>query len=290
MQLLLAAVVAFNPPSALAARLLSGTVVELELLQTISSRYSDPGLPIYFRVQRDVMADGEIVVRGGALVTGKLVSLAESGMSARSAALSLDVSSVPTVDEKSVRVIASMTRAGRNRDDAMTWGFIFVGVFGLLTKGSDVWIPAGSLLEAQVLNDRLIDVSKVSTGTPGAAAPTSSRATVTKVGIDGMAAGAVRINIDNPSTLGMLRIQLGYKSDSSTVTRRLEGWQVIQVGDVELPQPLDVNITEAELSIPAWSVLQYCRAGQNRILLRAPSGEGQIDAEALLQFEPIIRR
>jgi hypothetical protein len=289
-QVLLAALVAHFPQSTLAARLLSSTTINLELLQTISSRYSDPDSSVYFRVQRDVIADGDVVVRAGTVVRGKLASLQDRGRIARSASLSLEVPFVPAVDGQAVRVIADMTRTGRNRDDAMAAGIIFFGAFGLLTRGSEVWIPAGSVLEAQVLNDRTIDTSGI--GKNPAEPPPAARfhATVIRERIDGIGTGAVRFKVDHPPSIGMLQIQLRDDHELSPDAHPLGPWQVVRVGDLELPTPVATAASEPPISFAAWSVLQYCRPGPNRIVLRAPFGDGPMEAEVQLQFDPVVRR
>ncbi len=287
---LLAALVAYFPHSTLAARLSSGTTIDLELLQTISSRYSDPESSVYFRVRRDVIADGDVVVRTGTWVKGKFANLQDRGRMARSASLSLDVPFVSAVDGQAVRVIADMTRAGRNRDDAMAAGIILFGAFGLLTKGSEVWIPAGSVLEAQVLNDRSIDTSHIGNGSPAPPSAARFHATVIREHISGLGTGAVRFKVDHPPSIGMLQIELRDDRELSADARPLEPWQVVQVGDLELPMPIAAAAGEASISFPAWSVLQYCRPGPNRIVLRAPFDSGPMEAELQLQFEPVVRR
>ena len=287
---LLAALVAYFPHSTLAARLTSGTTINLELLQTISSRYSDPEPSVYFRVQRDVIADGEVVVRTGTFVKGTLANLQDRGRMARSASLSLDVPFVSAVDGQAIRVIADMTRAGRNRDDAMAAGIILFGAFGLLTRGSEVWIPAGSVLEAQVLNDRTIDTSPIGKNSPQQPSAARFHATVIREHISGLGTGAVRFKVDHPPSMGMLRIELRNDRELSPDARPLEPWQVVQVGDLELPMAVAAATGEPPISFPAWSVLQYCRPGPNRIVLRAPSDAGPMEAELQLQFEPVVRR
>ena len=287
---LLAALIAYFPHSILAARLSSGTTIDLELLQTISSRYSDPESAVYFRVQHDVMADGDVVVRSGTWVKGKVTNLQDRGRIARSASLSLDVPFVSAVDGQAVRVIADMTRAGRNRDDAMTTGIILFGAFGLLTRGSEVWIPAGSVLEAQVLNDRSIDTSHSGKTSPEPAPAARFHAAVVREHISGLGAGAVRFKVDHPPSIGMLQIELRSDRELLPNARPLQPWQVIQVGDFELPTPVAAAAGDPPISFPAWSVLQYCRPGLNRIMLRAPFEAGAMEAELQLQFEPVVRR
>jgi hypothetical protein len=289
-RVLLAALVVYFPHDTLAARLLSGTAIDLELLQTISSRYSDPESAVYFRVQRDVIADGEVVVRTGTWVKGKLANLQDRGRMARSASLSLDVPFVTAVDGQAVRVIADMTRAGRNRDDAMTAGIILFGAFGLLTRGSEVWIPAGSALEAQVLNDRSIDTSPIGKNSPEPLAAARFHAIVIGEHIGGLGKGAVRFKVDRPPSIGMLRIELRDDRELAPDARPLGPWQMVQVGELALPMPIAAAAGEPPISFPAWSVLQYCRPGPNRIVLRAPFDAGPMEAELQLQFEPVVRR
>jgi hypothetical protein len=287
---LLAALVAYFPHDTLAARLPSGTIINLELLQTISSRYSDLESSVYFRVQRDVIADGDVVVRTGTWVKGKLANLQDRGRMGRSASLSLDVPFVTAVDGQAVRVIADMTRVGRNRDDAMTAGIILFGAFGLLTRGSEVWIPAGSVLEAQVLNDRTIDTSSLGKNSPQPPSAARFHATVIREHIGGLGTGAVRFKVDHPPSIGMLQIELREDRELAPDARPQGPWQVVQVGDWELPIPIAAAAGEPPISFPAWSVLQYCRPGPNRIVLRAPFDAGAMEAELQLQFDPVVRR
>jgi hypothetical protein len=54
--------------------------------------------------------------------------------------------------------------------------------------------------------------------------------------------------------------------------------------------PVAAAVGEPPISFLAWSVLQYCRPGPNRIVLRAASDGGLMEAELQLQFEPVVKR
>src|SRR5207247_802065 len=83
------------PPTA--ATLRTGTEVRLQLTDSLSSETAKRGSPVKFLVIDDVLVDGHIVVKRGALATG-LIGPVTRQLLTRGGALEVAVTSVTAVD------------------------------------------------------------------------------------------------------------------------------------------------------------------------------------------------
>ncbi len=274
-----------------AVKLPAGTIVQLELQQTITSAYTPADTPVYFRVKEDVQSDGHVLVRAGALVTGRMNHAQDRRMLGQSGTMAYGVRFVPAVDGQQIRVIASTTRAGRNRDDALMTGVIFWGVFGLMTHGANAWIERGAILEAQVLSDRQIDIDKPVPSETSAPAP-AYHARIAGHRLDFTRAKTVELNLEKARKLGMIRF--GFQPDPALSREAIAAanWQLVAVAGVPLPVPLQAASAAAnEVSFDAWSVLQYCHEGDNELRFSVPVGEDRsMDATDVIALRLVRKK
>lgn len=249
-------------------KLPSGAVVSLELQQTVTSAYTATDAPVYFRVKDDVRVGDHVLIRGGTLVTGRMVNAAGQQRMAQNGSFSYDVHFVPAIDGQNIRVIAGATRAGRDRSDTLATGVILWGVFGLLTHGANAWIERGAILDAQVLSDRMIDIDK-----PVAQAlPVSDawHANTRSHRFDFTSSKVIELNLEKSRKLNNVRFEL--QPDPATPLTGAEPlhWQLVTLDGAPLPQAIPALSVDAKGAVfDSWALLQYCHEGDNVVGFRA---------------------
>ena len=249
-------------------KLPAGAVVQLELQQTISSAYTSTDAPVYFRVKQDVRVGEQVLIRGGTLVTGRMVNAQGQQRMGQNGSFTYDVHFVPAIDGQNIRVIAGATRAGRDRSDALATGVILWGVFGLLTHGANAWIERGAILEAQVLSDRMIDVDKPITPPPPPA--DSWHATSKGHHFAFTTARVVEINLEKTRKLDTVSFDLQADAATPLPQGGPLHWQLVALDGAPLPQPIDaLSAGKQGIVFDSWALLQYCHEGDNTVGFRA---------------------
>lgn len=289
--LALAALAGWPALSGAAVKLPAGTLVQLELQQTVTSAYTPADTPVYFRVKDDVLADGHVLVRAGTLVTGRMINAQDRRMMGQSGTMAYGVRFVPAVDGQQIRVIGGTTRAGRSRDDALATEIIFWGVFGLMTHGANAWIERGAVLEVQVLSDRQVDIDKPAAAEP-VAAVAAYHARVASHRFDFTHAKTVALNLEKTQKLGTVQFDLQPDPQWAGAQLDARSWRLVGVDGTPLPLPLEpVSAGPKGVAFDAWSVLQYCREGDNHLLFSLALDEGQsMDASDVIPLHLIRKK
>src|SRR5258706_4559232 len=254
-------------------RLPAGTVVRLELQQTVSSAYTQTDAAIYLRVKEDIQGDGHVLIEHGALAIGRLIHLQDRQRMGQSGTFSYDVHFVPAVDGQNIRVIASANRAGRDREDALATDIILWGVFGLLTHGANAWIERGSILEAQGLSDRQIDVERAPQATP--ALPVAAyHGTSGGHAFEFGTSKTVELNLEKSRKMEVVRFRI--RPDPGLAAGGTAGnhWVLASLDGAPLPEPgAGERADDKGVAFDAWSVLQYCHDGDNNLGFRTTLGD-----------------
>jgi hypothetical protein len=265
--------------AAATAKLPAGTVVKLELQQTITSAYTPADSPIYFRVRDDILADGAVVIRRGTLVTGRMAQSDGRHMMAVSGSMSFGVRFVPAVDGQQIRVIATQSMAGRDRGDALTGWTIFWGLGGLMTHGVNAYMERGAVMEGQILSDKRIDLERAAAPTE-APPPTQYRVDITRHRFDASTAKVLALNLEGDRKLGKAAFELRPDAGLGTAGFDSARLQLVSVDGATLPEPVPaLDATGPAVRFDAWSILQYCHDGENMLGFRAELASGSsVDA------------
>ena len=271
----LAALLALALPSQSATIKLSGsTVVRLELQQNITSAYTEPESPVYFRVADDVLAEGAVAIRKGALVVGKMTNVDARRMMGVSGTLGLDVRFVPAVDGQQIRVLGSAVRAGRSRENAVMGWTMFWGIGGLMTHGANAHLERGAIIEAQVLSDRRIDAS-APVALPPASTATTLSAVVLGHKIPGSSSTQLRLNLEKNPLTGAVTFK--FQWPDNLAADPLATMELLDVNGVEVPMPVPGLVLKAgEVAFGPWKVAQYCVDGVNTLHFHGVSHSGAV--------------
>lgn len=157
-------------PFAGSDRLPAGTIVELELTETIASSRSQRGDKFGLRVVEAISVHGRLVIPAGSLATGQVVHAAASSGGGKAGELLL---AARTVDARGRQVSLRGMRlggAGQARSDAAIGMSAALGVavpvlapLALFLKGREIEIPAGTRAHAKLAQDVPLEFPAVQT-------------------------------------------------------------------------------------------------------------------------------
>lgn len=133
----------------------ANTVIELEMIDTVSSKTSKRDDFFKLRVAVDVKSGDVVLIPAGTPVVGQVVHAqrAHGGGKAGELILAARYLDLP---QGQVKLHSSFGASGRNRFGASVAGMVAFGVLGFLIKGKDVELAAGSPLSARLAADTLI--------------------------------------------------------------------------------------------------------------------------------------
>lgn len=139
-------IVPFLMQAAIAApvRVEDGTMVEVQLLQTLKSGKDKRDALVRYVVTRDVVIGGQLVIEKGARATGKVTESKKAGMFGKAGKLEFTIESVEAVDGSQVRLRAEAGQEGRSNLTAVIAGAILLSVFMVFVKGKNVTFKQGT--------------------------------------------------------------------------------------------------------------------------------------------------
>jgi hypothetical protein len=108
------------------------------------------GQTVQFEVAEDVVVDGAIVIRRGALAQGHFTDVEKTKMGGRHAEISFVFDTVTAVDGQNLPVSGASEQAKGGRHSDKWANVAQAGAFGFLAKGTDALIPAGTSFDLEV--------------------------------------------------------------------------------------------------------------------------------------------
>lgn len=157
-----------DPVSAVPVTLPAGTVVRLQLMQTLKPATSKKGDAVLFRVTHNVVVDGKLVIPAGAPAAATITSVRKPGMFGRPSRIKIAVNAVralgseelPLVEgeesKKSTEIEASVAAAaGTSIVGAIALGPVGLAG-GLLIRGPARDVPAGSVMYMQTASAQTV--------------------------------------------------------------------------------------------------------------------------------------
>ena len=128
-----------------------GTEVDLKLAETISSARAMVGQRIRFRVAKDVVINGYVVIPVGALAIGTITKADPKKWAGRSGKLEMSLQDVTAIDGTKIDLAGSHGGSGDSHVGRMVTGIVITSIFTfggaslfLLMHGKDLVIPEGS--------------------------------------------------------------------------------------------------------------------------------------------------
>lgn len=138
-----------------------GTMIQLEVTNTISTLNAHIGQKVNFRVLNDVSINGELAVKGGSRAVGKVVSVDKNGALGKPGSMSIQLSRVTAVDGNIIPISANSVLKGQDKSTTAIVVTLLLCVFGLFIEGGDAVLQAGSIIEAEVISAVEINTSEI---------------------------------------------------------------------------------------------------------------------------------
>jgi len=138
----------------------SGTSIQFELVNPVSSQAAFPGSVIDFRVSSNVVVKGQIVVSAGSIAKGQVVRAVKSKIVGQEGSIEIMVKSVRSVDGQDIPLFGgTLYREGEDRQVLSIVAGLVCFPFGFLVKGSNVELPSGTSVNASVATSTTVIVN-----------------------------------------------------------------------------------------------------------------------------------
>jgi hypothetical protein len=136
----------------------AGTLVILETTMPLSSRDAQVGQTLTLRAKFDVMIKGRIAIKGGAIGSAQVTSVAQRKGMGKEGSLTIRPTVVQAVDGQMVPLTSNGNSSSGNETKAATVGLaVVVSPLFLLKKGKDATLPPGYELQASVASETTIE-------------------------------------------------------------------------------------------------------------------------------------
>ena len=136
----------------------AGTVVPMELVNSLTSKNARSGQMVDFRVTSDIVVDGKVVIAAGSIAQGQITRVEKSGLLGSAGELEVTVRSVKAVDGTNVFFTSNtIGYEGRNKL-AVSIVLTILCLFGFLIKGGKAELPAGTQVQGMVASNVEINI------------------------------------------------------------------------------------------------------------------------------------
>lgn len=125
-----------------------GTELKIATTEEISGQKVVEGDPLTFKVSEDVKINGKTVIAKDTLVKGTVSAAKKKGFMGKGGELSVRIESTQTVDDQKVKLRASKSGEGGDNMGSTVALTVLFGPLGLLRKGKEAKIKAGTILTA----------------------------------------------------------------------------------------------------------------------------------------------
>jgi hypothetical protein len=125
-----------------------GTELKIMTAEEISGQKVVEGDPLTFKVAEDLKINGRTVIAKDTMVKGTVAAAKKKGFMGKGGELSVRIESTQTVDAQKVKLRASKSGTGGDNMGSTVALTVLFGPLGLLRKGKEAKIKAGTILTA----------------------------------------------------------------------------------------------------------------------------------------------
>lgn len=135
-----------------AGRLAKGTVLELMVLNEVSSRTAQPGMRIVLRLNKPLLIDGKLVLAEGTPVFGEVLDTKMSGSAGSRGQLSARLTHIQNGTQR-IPVTGDMSALGKGgkSDDALKW--VLAPIYAPFAPGNNAKLKAGQIVNGVIEAD-----------------------------------------------------------------------------------------------------------------------------------------
>lgn len=123
-----------------------GAIIEVELLDTLSSKVSKQGDIFRMKTRADISVQGRVVIPAGSIGYGTITYVEPRRMLGQAGELFYRFEYVK-VGDRQIKIRSSQGGTGKDSTGSTIALVALFGVFGMLKKGADIVIPAGTKFE-----------------------------------------------------------------------------------------------------------------------------------------------
>lgn len=136
----------------------AGTVIPMELVNTITSKTARSGQLVDFRVTSDVKVDGKTVISAGSIAQGQIVRAKKNGLLGSEGELEIAVKSIKAVDGTNIYLSSNNLADEGSNKVVLSVVVTLLCLFGFLIKGGQAEIPVGTQIQGMVVSNTDINV------------------------------------------------------------------------------------------------------------------------------------
>ena len=125
-----------------------GTEIKIVTNEDISGQEVVEGDPLTFKIAEDVKINGKTAIAKDAIVKGTVSSAKKKGFMGKGGELSIRIESTQTIDGQKIKLRASKSGDGGNNVGSTVALTVLFGPLGLLRRGKEAKIKAGTILTA----------------------------------------------------------------------------------------------------------------------------------------------
>ncbi|MGI8640217.1 MAG: hypothetical protein ACR2MG_09675 [Pyrinomonadaceae bacterium] len=125
-----------------------GTEIKIVTTEDISGQKVVEGDPLIFKIAEDVKINGKTVIAKDTLVKGTVSAAKKKGFMGKGGELSIRIESTQTVDDQKMKLRAAKSGKGGDNMGSTVALTVLFGPLGLLRKGKEAKIKAGTILTA----------------------------------------------------------------------------------------------------------------------------------------------
>lgn len=136
--------------AAMSVAIPDGTEIKIMTVEEISGQKVVEGDQLNFKVSEDLKINGRTVIAKDTLVKGTVATAKKKGFMGKGGELSVRIESTQTVDNQKIKLRASKSGAGGDNMGSTVALTVLFGPLGLLRRGKEAKIKAGTVLTAYV--------------------------------------------------------------------------------------------------------------------------------------------
>lgn len=133
--------------------LAEGTPVNVVTTQEITSKTANPNDPVNFKVDEDLVVNGQVIISKGTAAIGSVMHAEKGGYMGKSGKLGIQVESTQTVDEKQLKLRAAKGKEGNDKTNT-TAALSMISPLFLFKKGGDAKITEGTRVTVYVAEEK----------------------------------------------------------------------------------------------------------------------------------------
>jgi hypothetical protein len=144
---------AFQEKQAEEIVLAEGTPLSVVTAQEITSKTASPNDPVNFKVDEDLVVNGQVLVRKGTAAIGSVIHAEKGGYMGKSGKLGIQVESTQTVDDARLKLRAAKGKEGDDKTNS-TAALSMISPLFLFKKGGEAKIAEGTRVTVYVAEEK----------------------------------------------------------------------------------------------------------------------------------------